>query len=162
MAQMGGEFSPYRAFGNVVITYSEYSTHQEIRHHEHTKCRWFANQHGPAFYRRHSPFERWRARGGGALVVVFVVDQFDGLEPAVVGTRCGLVGAWDWQYVVERGHVGYVEHDGVFERGQHCCLFRYFHLVHERFVVNQFGFQRAADLSRGAVSGIGVAPATGQ
>jgi hypothetical protein len=34
--------------------------------------------------------------------------------------------------------------------------------LHERFVVNQFGFRSVAGLSRGAVAGTGVASATGQ
>jgi hypothetical protein len=157
MAEMGREPPPYQAFGSVVITYSECSTCKEIKHHEHTKCKWFANQHEPAFCRRHSPLDRRRLRSGFLLVVF--VDQFDGLEPAVVGTRGGVVGAWDWQHVVDHGYVGYVEHDGVFELLQRRSVF---HLLHERLVVNQFGFRSAAGLSRGAVSGTRVASATGQ
>ena len=157
MAEMGGGSPPYQAFGSVVIPYPECSTCKEIKHHEHSKCKRFANQHEPAFCRRHSPLNRRRLRSG--VVFVVFVDQFDRLEPAVVGTRDGIVGAWDWQHVVDHGYVGYVEHDSFFELVQHRSLF---HLIHERFVVNQFGFRGAAGLSRGAVSGTRVASATGQ
>lgn len=85
MAEMEGEWPPYQAFGSIAITYSECSTRKEIKHHEHSKYKWFANQHEPAFCRRHSPLDRRRLRSGVVLVVF--VDQFGGLKPAVVSNR---------------------------------------------------------------------------
>ena len=157
MAEMEGEWPPYQAFGSIAITYSECSTRKEIKHHEHSKYKWFANQHEPAVYRRYSTLGRWWLRSGVVLVVF--VDQFDELKSAVVGTRGGAVGTGDRQHVVDHGYLGYVEHDGFFELDRHGSLF---HRLHERCVVNQFGLRSAAGLSRGAVSDTWVASATGQ
>src|SRR5258708_6457850 len=157
MAEMAGESTPYQAFGSVVIAYAKCSTRKEVKHHEHTKCKWFTNRHEPAFCRRHSPLGRQRLRNG--VVPVVFVDQFDGLESAVVGTRGGVVGPWNWQHLVDHCYLGYVAHDGFFELVQHPSLF---HLLHERLGVTEIDFRSVAGLSRGAVSGTRIASANGQ
>lgn len=157
MAEIGRKSPPYQAFGSIAITYAECSTRKGIKHHEHTKCKRFANWHRPAFDRRHASPRRRPPRSGGVLVVF--INQFDGIEPAVVGTRCSAVGARDQQHVVDHSYVGNVEYGGFFE---HILDRRFFHVIHERFDIDQFGFRRIAGLSRRAVSGTGIASATGQ
>lgn len=156
MAEIGGKSPPYQAFGSIPIAYAECSTRKGIKHHEHTKCKRFTNRHRPAFGRRHASPRRRPPRSGGVFVVF--INQFDGIEPTVVGTRCSAVGAWDQQHVVDHGYVGNIEYGSFFEHVRHG---RFFHVVRERFDVDQFGFRRIAGLSRGAVSGTGITSATG-
>jgi hypothetical protein len=118
---------PYQAFGSVAITYSKCSTRKEIKHNEHPKRKWFANQHEPVFCRRHSPF-KWRQLRRGFVFIVFI-DHVDGFEPAAVGTRGGVVVAGNWQHVVEHGYVRYYEHDGCFELVKHRDFFYFLYLV---------------------------------